>query len=146
MSKKEWDDMENFFSIQQRINNMFQDLQERQLTSTPLETPYVWTPPFDVLETDTSIIVKAEVPGTRLEDLFIHLEDNVLTIKGERKRDKDKDKEYYHLMERTHGKFARSFTLPDTVNQSAIEAALSDGLLTVNIPKIKPKTMSIKVQ
>ena len=106
-----------------------------------------WMPPFDVSETEGEIIVKAEIPGMRVEDIDITLTDGLLTIKGERKMEKEDKQENYHRIERQFGSFSRSLNLGLKVEADGINAAYKDGVLTVTLPKAeedKPKKIEVK--
>ncbi|MGD8370711.1 MAG: Hsp20/alpha crystallin family protein [Syntrophobacterales bacterium] len=106
-----------------------------------------WLPAFDVSETDAEIIVKAELPGMDVKDIDITLTDGLLTIKGERKMEKEDKKENYHRIERQFGSFSRSLNLGVTVKGDAIDASYKDGVLTVTLPKAeenKPKRIEVK--
>ena len=101
----------------------------------------------DVREDETQFHVVAELPGLAKDDVDITLEDGVLTISGEKKDERDENKDGYHLRERHYGRFSRSFRLPTDVDESKIEAHLKDGLLTVDVPKTeaaKPKSIKVK--
>jgi len=106
-----------------------------------------WAPRVDVLETTDTYQVTAELPGIRKEDVEITLENNLLTLKGERKFEKDgSQQESYHRIERIYGPFSRSFTLPNKVAQDRVEAKFDSGLLTITIPKVaeaRPKKIEI---
>jgi HSP20 family protein len=102
---------------------------------------------LDVADQDGSYVVKASVPGVNPEDVEVTLTDNVLTIRGEMKEDKDIKEESYHLRERRYGSFVRSVTLPMAVDASAIEAVNENGVLTLTLPKaevVKPKKIEVK--
>ena len=106
-----------------------------------------WMPAFDVSETANAIVVKAELPGMDVKDIDIALTDGLLTIKGERKLEKEDKKEDYHRIERQFGSFSRSLNLGHRVKADAIEAAYKDGILTVTLPKTeesKPKKIEVK--
>jgi len=106
-----------------------------------------WVPAFDVSETEDEVIVKAEVPGMDIKDIDITLTDGLLTIRGERKLEKDDKKENYHRIERQFGSFSRSLNVGADVRADAIEANYKDGVLTVSLPKSeekKPKKIEIK--
>jgi HSP20 family protein len=105
-----------------------------------------WAPRVDILENDATYQVTAELPGVKKEDVEITVENNVLTLKGERKFEKDVNKEQYHRIERAYGSFARSFTLPNRVAQEQVLAKFDNGLLTITIPKAaeaRPKKVEI---
>jgi HSP20 family protein len=102
---------------------------------------------LDVAEKDDAFIVKASVPGVPAEDVEVTLTDNVLTIKGEMKADKEINEENYHLRERRFGSFMRSVTLPTAVDADKIEAVNENGVLTLTLPKaeaVKPKKIEVK--
>jgi HSP20 family protein len=106
-----------------------------------------WMPPFDVSETEGEIIVKAELPGMKVEDIDITLTDGLLTIKGERKMEKEDKRENYHRIERQFGTFSRSLNLGVNVKADSIDAGYKDGVLTVTLPKAeedKPKKIEVK--
>ena len=110
------------------------------------ESTRVWAPAVDILETPEAYEVKAELPGIPKEDVHITVENNILTLKGERKFEKDETKENYHRIERTYGAFARSFNLPTRVDQERVEAKFDNGVLTISVPKAaeaKPKRIEI---
>jgi HSP20 family protein len=94
-----------------------------------------FAPAVDIYEDDTSISLKAELPGVKPEDVNISVENNVLTMSGERKLERSEEREGYHRLERSYGSFTRSFALPESVNADDVEADLSDGVLTLRIPK-----------
>lgn len=94
-----------------------------------------WLPAVDVAETPDALTLYAELPGLSREDVDITLENNVLTVRGERKFEKDVKEENFHRIERAYGAFSRSFTLPSNVKNDAVEATFKNGVLTVRIPK-----------
>ncbi len=113
----------------------------------PLEA--AWAPAVDVSETDDKITVKAEVPGIEAKDLDISLVGDTLTIKGEKKAEREEKSENYHLVERSYGSFSRSLKLPAVVEADKIEATYKQGVLTVTCPKkeeVKPKAIEIKTE
>jgi HSP20 family protein len=104
---------------------------------------------MDVYETDEGIVVKAELPGVRKEDLKISVDNNVLTIRAEKKQDGPKDVNCYYCSERVFGTFQRSFTLPNTADTTRVKASYRDGVLVVEVPKkeeAKPKEIQVEVQ
>ena len=107
-----------------------------------------WLPPVDIYETaDHDVVVKLEVPDVKREDISLTLEDNVLTIAGERKAPADVKEDEYRRRERTFGSFSRSFTLPASVDGGRVHAAYADGVLTVTLPQraeAKPRTIAIE--
>ncbi|MGA8571429.1 MAG: Hsp20/alpha crystallin family protein [Desulfobaccales bacterium] len=106
-----------------------------------------WVPAVDVSETPEQITVKAELPGIDAKEIDISLVGDMLTIKGEKKSEREEKKENYHLVERNCGAFSRSLALPAAVNAEKIEAKYEKGVLTITCPKkepVKPKTIEIK--
>jgi HSP20 family protein len=106
-----------------------------------------WTPAVDIFEDKESIQVRAELPGLKNEDVKVDVENNILTLRGERKLEHEDKKDAYHRIERWYGAFTRQFMLPRTVDAEHIDAQLKDGVLTVRLPKkaeIKPRQISVK--
>jgi HSP20 family protein len=123
-----------------RLNHMFSNFYGEGLSRS-------WVPAVDIYETaDHSVIIKAELPEMRREDIGLTFENNVLTLTGERKVDEQVAQDRFQRMERFHGSFSRSFTLPTTVDASQISASYKDGVLTVRLPQraeAKPKQITI---
>ncbi|MFO7576243.1 MAG: Hsp20/alpha crystallin family protein [Pelovirga sp.] len=108
-----------------------------------------WTPRVDISETDKSFCIKAEVPGVKREDVKISIEDRVLNIRGESRQEKEDKDEKMHRIERFYGSFSRSFTLPENIDISKIDASFKDGVLTLDLPKTaekKPKSVEVKIR
>jgi len=104
---------------------------------------------MDVKETDKEIVVEAELPGMDDKDISLSLQDGILTIKGEKKLERDEEKENYRMMERRYGSFQQSVRLPDTVDEDKVEASFNNGVLKVSLPKRpeaigKQRTIPIK--
>ena len=108
-----------------------------------------WAPAVDIYSNGQhELVLKAELPGIRREDIDLKVENNVLTIRGERKRDVEIKQDAYQRVERTYGAFARSFTLPSTVNPDGVKAEFKDGVLTVVLPareEAKPRQVQIAI-
>jgi HSP20 family protein len=108
-----------------------------------------WSPACDIYETDNEIVVKAELPEVKKEDVKVSIENNVVTIHGERKFSEETKRENYRRLERSYGEFTRSFTLPSFVDTGKINAEFKDGMLRVTMPKreeAKPKQVEVKVK
>ena len=108
-----------------------------------------WMPAVDVAEHDEEYQVKVELPGVSKDDVKITMQDNILTIHGEKKQEKESKSSNYHRVERSYGSFQRSFTLPTSVKHDTIEASYKDGILTIALPKAeeaKPKQIEVKVK
>jgi len=106
-----------------------------------------FTPAFDISETENELIVRAEIPGMDKEDIDIHLTDGVLTIKGEKRHEKEDKKEDYHRVERSYGSFCRSIGLPFDVETDKVDATYKDGVLKLTLPKSeRAKVKKIEVK
>ncbi len=131
------------FLFQNRLNRLFDPFLEEALPLTN------WVPACDIYETDKDIVVKAELPGLKKEEVFVSIENNVLMLRGERKFTDEVKRENFHRVERTYGEFLRSFTLPTFVDTTKILAEFKDGILMVTLPKreeAKPKQIEVKVK
>jgi len=104
-----------------------------------------WTPSVDIYETENEIVLTAEVPGIDEKDIDIKIENNTLSLQGERKFEKETKEENYHRIERSYGSFFRSFTIPHNVDQDKIEAEHESGVLRILMPK-KPETKPKKIK
>ena len=143
-----WDPFRDLAAIHERMNRLF----ETALTGSdfpgadaPLGT---WSPVSDVVETDDAIVVSCELPGLRQEEIEIKLADNVLTIAGERKVDRDSESQQFHRIERSYGPFARSFTVPASIDAEKIAASYRCGVLSVVLPKraeATPRRITVRV-
>jgi HSP20 family protein len=137
-------------SLQDRVNQLFNQT-FGGFENAGFEQPLMsenFLPPVDILENEHNIIIQAEIPGVKQEDLKITLENNVLTITGERKFEHEEKKENFHRMERRFGKFTRSFTLPASVDAEKVNANFENGLLNITLPKreeFKAKQITIGV-
>jgi len=110
--------------------------------------PRPWTPAVDILETENELVLKADLPEVKQENLDIRVEDGTLTLRGERKFEAVENEKGYHRIERSYGSFSRSFTLPDSVQAEGVKAAFKDGVLTVTLPKkelSKPRQIKVEV-
>lgn len=133
--------------IQDRLNSIFHDLAPATGDNEAL-TAGTFVPPVDIYEDAQKVVLKLEVPGIKQEDLDVKVENQTLTVKGERKFESEQKEENYHRIERRFGSFVRSFTLPQTVDASAATAVYDAGVLTVSLNKkaeAKPKQVKIEV-
>ncbi len=110
---------------------------------------YEWSPSADISETDKEYVIRAELPAVKKEDVKVTVDAGMITIKGERKQQKDDKTEKYHRVETFYGSFERSFSLPDNVDAEAIRCESKDGVLTVHIPKVEqqksqPKQIAVQ--
>jgi HSP20 family protein len=125
-----------------RLNRMFSDLYTAETRA--------WVPAVDIFETDNhEVVIKAELPDMKKEDIRVTFETDVLTIAGERRQEEAFKRDRFQRLERRQGSFSRSFTLPSTVDASAIAASYKDGVLTVRLPRreeAKPKQIAVNVE
>ena len=140
-----------------QLQNRLTRLLDERFGSFSTHLPYseepgtftTWTPLCDIYETDKNLVIKMELPEVDKENISVMVDNNVLTIYGERKAEEDTKELSYHRQERSYGQFLRSFTLPPFVNTKEIAAESRDGLLFVTLPKVeeaKAKQIEVKVQ
>jgi len=136
-----WDPFRELTTLQDQFNRLVD-----QVWGTRQES---WLPAVDVFDTKDAVVLKAELAGMNPDDIQIEVEDNVLTIKGERKFEEKVDDERYYRIERRFGSFQRSLALPQGVKADEITATYEDGILTVTVPKAeeeKPKRIEVKAK
>jgi HSP20 family protein len=124
--------------FQDTVNRLFSD----QTTTRP------WAPSVDIFETDNELVLKADIPGVDQKDIDIQLENGTLSLKGERKFEREEKNKGFHRQERSYGSFVRYFTVPETVDSENVKADFQAGVLTVTLPKkeiAKPKAIKVQV-
>jgi HSP20 family protein len=135
----------DLLNLQSQVNRLFQDFGRG---SDELMTGGTFVPPVDIYEDEHSITLKLEVPGINEKDIDVQLENNTLTVRGERKFETEEKEENFHRVERRYGSFARSFTLPNTVDPENVEANYENGLLKIRLAKraeAKPKQIKVGI-
>jgi HSP20 family protein len=140
-----WDTYSGLSGLQEQVNRLFESSFPRRSDNSALTT---WAPAVDIFETENELVVKADLPDVNEKDIDVRVENNTLTVRGERKFEEKTEKENYLRVERTYGSFSRSFSLPNTVNNEAIKADYKNGVLTVTLPKraeSKPKQVKVNV-
>jgi HSP20 family protein len=143
-----WEPARELNSLQSEMNRLFNTFFDTPTGSVANGGARRWLPPMDLVETDDHFVLRADLPGLAEGDVNVELEDNVLTVSGERKAEHESRKEGYYRIERASGSFQRSLTLPEGVNAEAIEASFDKGVLEVRIPKPeerKPRKVAISV-
>ncbi|HSR13154.1 MAG TPA: Hsp20/alpha crystallin family protein [Thermodesulfobacteriota bacterium] len=143
-----WDPFREMSALQERMNRLLTDFRNRSPLGEEEMAQGSWIPAVDIYETKDSIVLIVELPGVTKDDMNIEVKDSTLTIRGEKKLEKDVKEENYHRMERTYGSFMRAFTLPSTVSQEKVKAKFRDGILEVVLPKAeeaKPKQIKVDV-
>ena len=132
-------------SLQDQFNRLFNESFDRSWDEASLTT---WAPAVDIFETEQELVVKADLPDIKPEELDIRVENNILTIRGERQFEKKVEEKNYLRVERSYGSFSRSFSLANTVKTEAIKAEYKNGVLTLTVPKreeAKPKQIKVNV-
>jgi len=140
-----WDTYGGLSGLQEQVNRLFESAFPRRSDNSALTT---WAPAVDIYETENELVVKADLPEVSEKDLDVRVENNMLSIRGERKFEKKVEEENYLRVERTYGTFSRSFSLPNTISTEAIKADYKNGVLTVTLPKraeSKPKQVKVNV-
>ncbi len=144
-----WDPFREFVTIQDRMNRLFRDsygTETREGAEALTNTSFA--PPVDVYEDEHNVTLKIEVPGIDEKDIDVRIENNTLTVHGERKFEKEEKEENYRRVERQYGSFTRTFTLPNTVDQDSVQANYDKGVLKVTLAKkaeAKPKQIKVNV-
>jgi HSP20 family protein len=137
-----WEPARELSTLQSEMNRLFNGF----FDGTSNESPRRWTPAMDVMEADDHLVLRADLPGLSEDDVQIEVRDNVLTVSGERKAEREEKGEGYYRVERAFGSFSRSLTLPDGIDPDQIGASFDKGVLQVRIPKPeqrKPRRISI---
>ncbi len=140
-----WDPFRDLVTLREKMNHLFEDFypaqgEERDLVASS------WTPAVDIYETEQELFLTAELPGIEDRHIEIKIEDNTLTLKGERKFEKESKEENYHRVERSYGSFYRTFSIPAYIDQDKIKAEHEHGLLKVSLPKkhdSKPRKIEV---
>ena len=140
------DPFRELFELQRGINELFDEGFGGSRESVGLRA---WSPAVDVYEDENEFVIKVELPGINRDDVKVSVNENTLSISGERRVDNEDKRDNYHRIERSYGQFYRSFTLPPNINTEAIGAQFKDGILRLALPKkeeAKPKQIEVKVQ
>jgi HSP20 family protein len=144
-----WEPVRDLLGLRERMNRLFEE--SARGLGRGQEEDWVmgaWAPAVDIYEKGTDVVLKAELPGLDPKDVDIRIENNVLTLKGERKIEDEIKQEDYHRVERAYGGFTRSFTLPSTVDTTNVKADYKDGVLRITLPKreeAKPKQIQVDI-
>jgi HSP20 family protein len=146
MSMTRWQPFRNLSTLQEEVNRLFESSLTRCRTGQADLAS--WSPAVDIYETANELVVNADLPDVQDKDIEVRVENNTLTIRGERKFSNEVHEDNHLRVERAYGSFTRSFSLPNTVNTEAIKAEHKNGVLTVHMPKreeTKPKQIKISV-
>ncbi len=140
-----YDPFRDLVTTQQDFSRLFNEFFPRRVSGEEVST-YTWAPAIDIYEKGGALVLQADLPGVDPKDVEIRIEDGTLYLKGERKKGKEVKEENYHRVERCYGSFARSFSLPASIDEAKIKAEYKDGQLTLTMPKreeARPKTIKI---
>jgi HSP20 family protein len=135
--------------IEERTERYSRSMGQAQTGSQEVVATGDWAPRVDIAETITAFEIKAEIPEVNKEDVKVSVHNGILTIRGERKQEKEESEKKFHRIERNYGSFTRSFTLPDNVDENEIKAVFKDGMLNLQIHKTeepKPKAIEVSVE
>jgi HSP20 family protein len=146
--KMRWDPFKELEEMEKRLATLFGRVPLRSEGEKEAMTVAEWSPLVDITEDEKEYLIKAELPEVKKEDVKLTIQDNVLSISGERKYEKEEKGKKYHRVERAYGSFMRSFTLPEDTDGSKVSAEYKDGVLKVHLPKsekAKPKAIEVKV-
>jgi HSP20 family protein len=145
-----WEPFRDLVAVQDRLNRIFDDTFRGNPRGTEEDWALggQWAPSVDIFEHEGNLVLRAELPGIEPKDVDVRVENNVLTLRGERKFESEVKREKYHRVERAYGTFSRSFTLPNVVDTEKIKAEYKDGVLQVTLPQreeAKPKQIQVAV-
>ncbi len=147
MNLIKWDPFGELEDVSDRLNRIFRRSQAPAEPGREMLAIADWSPSTDVSETDTAYLIKAEIPGVNKEDVKVFIQDGMLTMQGERKMEKGEKGKKFHRIERSCGRFVRSFRLPDDVDAATVKAEFKDGILNVTLAKsAKAGTRAIDVK
>jgi HSP20 family protein len=140
-----WDPYRDIVTLRDRMNRLFEEMSGPKSEDQDIMAG-AWAPSVDIYENENEVVLAAEIPGVDEKDVEIKIEDNNLTLRGERKFEKETKEENYHRIERSYGSFFRSFSLPSYIDQDRIEAEHENGVLKIRMPKraeLKPRKVKI---
>jgi HSP20 family protein len=148
MAITRWRPFRDLVTVQDEMNSFLENFLGRPLARTEWIED-AWSPSVDISETKDNLVIKAEIPGMKKEDIEISIHDSILTLRGEKKQEKEEKDVNYHRIERSYGSFYRSFTLPASVKADKVKATYKEGVLNITLPKTeeaKPKEIPINVE
>jgi HSP20 family protein len=140
-----WEPFRDMLSLRADMDRLFSSL----FGHTPEEREGFWAPVIDIEEDNENILVKAEIPGMKKDDIKVSVQGNMLNITGERKQESEAKNKTFHRVERTYGKFSRMITLPTDVDSDKVKASYKDGILNITLPKpesVKPRHIDVEIK
>ena len=147
MTLYRWEPYRDMLALQNRVNSLFQDFSRNSGDNEQIAAAG-FVPPVDIFEDEHKLVLKLEIPGVRQEDIDVRLENNALSIKGERSFQSEGKEENFHRVERRYGSFYRAFTVPTTIDPDSIKADYESGVLRIELqkrPESKPKQIKVNV-
>ena len=148
MTLTRWETYRDVLALQNRMNSIFQDFSRGNSGENEFVTAAGFVPPVDIYEDEHKLVLKLEIPGMRQEDLDVRMENNTLSVKGERSFQSEGREENFHRVERRYGTVYRAFTVPNTINPDSIKAEYDAGVLRLELqkrPESKPKQIKVNV-
>lgn len=148
MNLVKWDPFRELEEVSSRLNRIFGRPAEREEIDRELLKGADWTPPADISETESAYLIRADLPGVSKNDVKVSVQDGMLSIQGERRRNEEEKGRKFHRVECSYGSFARSFRMPADTDESSVKAEFKEGVLSITLSKsekARPKAVSISV-
>ena len=148
MNLVKWDPFRELEDVSKRLNRIFGQPPARAEAGNEMLALADWAPSVDISETEAVYLIKGEIPGVKKDDVKITIQDGMLTIRGERKQEKEEKGKKFHRVECSYGSFMRSFRVPDDADEGKVKAEFKDGMLNITLPKsakAKPKAINVSV-
>lgn len=146
MNMVKWDPFRELEDVSSRLNRIFERPLIRSESGKEMLAVADWAPSVDISETDAAYLIKGEIPGVKKEDVKVTIENGMLTIRGERKQEKEEKGKKFHRVECSYGSFMRSFQVPDDADEDSVKAEFKGGMLNITLPKsAKSKSKSVDV-
>ena len=148
MTITRWDPLRELAALQHQVNGLFQDYNRGKQGQDEFLTGGSFVPPVDIYENEHDFVLKLEVPGIEQKDVNITLENNTLTVRGERRLEREEKEENFRRVERQYGSFVRSFALPNTIDTENVQAGYENGILKIELSKraeAKPKQIKVNI-
>jgi len=148
MNLVKWDPLVELADVSKHLDRIFRRLPARADSDEEALTLADWTPTVDITETDAAYLIKGEIPGVDKADVNITIENGMITMRGERKQEKEERDKKYHRIERSYGSFMRSFRMPDDADEAGVKAEFKDGMINVTLPKsgkTKAKLINVSI-
>jgi len=148
MKLTKWDPFKELEEVSNRLNHFFRRTPARPDPDSEMLVMADWTPTVDITETSDAYLIKGEIPGVKKDDIELTVEDGMISMRGERRQEKEEKNKKLHRIERSYGSFYRSFQLPNDVDEAKVKAEFKDGMINVTLPKsgkTKSKSVNVKI-